>query len=251
MLWRAFNSAAVACQWLGRLEECRWYFEQALAIAARAGNPDRTAFALTAVADILITLGEWDNAEEQLARATALLGEERTATAATVLVHCAGLALSLGRWEEAEQLLGDALAVAKRTGDRQMLEGANISLAELEVLTGRPEEAVHRLAEQAGAEDAMLLVFSPLAWALLDTGAVERSPAVVSEGLRRARAEEQRVFLPDLLRVQGMVLTRQNRLEEAHAALQEAQELARSLPYPYAEGRVLHELGLNERARGG
>jgi hypothetical protein len=48
----------------------------------------------------------------------------------------------------------------------------------------------------------------------------------------------------DALRVQAMVATRQHHWSEAEQALEEGLTLARSMPYPYAEGRLLHVYGL-------
>jgi hypothetical protein len=42
------------------------------------------------------------------------------------------------------------------------------------------------------------------------------------------------------LGVQAMVAIRQEHWEEATSALEEGLEMARAMPYPYAEGRLLH-----------
>jgi hypothetical protein len=44
----------------------------------------------------------------------------------------------------------------------------------------------------------------------------------------------------DALRVQAMVASRQGHDDEATRALEEALPLARSMPHPYAEGRLLY-----------
>lgn len=56
--------------------------------------------------------------------------------------------------------------------------------------------------------------------------------------------ERQYLYMPELLRVQGMILARQVRWDEAKHAVEEAISLARVMPYPYAEGRALYEYGL-------
>jgi tetratricopeptide (TPR) repeat protein len=232
------------------MEESRRYMEQALQVAERIGNPDQTAFILGNLGTMLVTLGDWEGAGEYLERTIALLGNERMARAAAPLSYLGQLAFYQGKWEEARQWLGDALAVAQRTGDRQALEQTQALLAELDVLVGRPEEATHRVEELASAEDVHLVVPPVLAWALLEAGEVERADEVVSNAVRRARAGQERFYLLEALRVQGMVWMHQDRCEEAESAFQEGLELARSLPYPYAEGRVLYEMGVLERQRG-
>ena len=49
-------------------------------------------------------------------------------------------------------------------------------------------------------------------------------------------------------RVLGMVRTRQDRTDEAAESFREGLMLARSLPYPYAEARILAEMGMLEEA---
>jgi adenylate cyclase len=250
VLSRAFNNAAATYLQLGRMEDCRRYFEQALGIVERIGNPDQTAFILGNVGGQLITLGDWAGAREHLERAMALLGDERTALASVRLMLLGRLSLYQGRWEEAARWLGEALALVQRTGERYVQENVQALLAELDLLAGRPQAAIARLEELVVADGVSLHVFPSLAWARLEVGAVERAAEVVIETIRRARAEEQRFYLLEALRVQGMVLTRQERFEEAERAFQEGLELARSLPVPYAEARILYQQGLLDQQRG-
>ena len=250
VLFRVLNNAGDACAWLGRMEECRRYMEQTLGVAERGGNPDGTAFILGNLGSLLTILGDWQGAGEHLERAMAILGGERKASATLPLSNRGVLALYQGKWEEAERYLGETLVVAQQIGDRQGLENAQTPLAELDVLAGRPQEAIRRLEELAAAEDVSLQVFPPLAWALLEAEAVERAEEVVTEAIRRARAQKRRFHLLEALRVLGMVYVRQERFEEAGRAFQEGLELARSLPFPYAEARILYHLGLLERQRG-
>jgi tetratricopeptide (TPR) repeat protein len=56
--------------------------------------------------------------------------------------------------------------------------------------------------------------------------------------------------LVDLLRVQGVLRSRQGRWEEAEQSFGEAVPLARSMPYPYAEARALYEWGVMLRQAG-
>lgn len=60
-----------------------------------------------------------------------------------------------------------------------------------------------------------------------------------------ARERQQSGFLADALWIQGMVLVRQ---AEAERALDEGLKLAVSQPYPYAEGRILEQMGRMEEA---
>jgi tetratricopeptide (TPR) repeat protein len=250
VLWLALNNTSVACNRLGQIEESRRYTEQALIVAERIGNPDQTAFILGNLGSILLTLGDWKGAGEYLERAMTLLGDERMVRATGPLRYLGQLAMLEGRWEEAVQWLEEALTVCQRTGDRQALEETQASLAELDVLSGQPEAAIRRLEEVAALEGVGPSVPSTLAWALVEAGALGRAAEVVTGVIQRARAGQRRFELLDALRVQGMRLRLLGQLADADHFLEEGLVLARSLPHPYAEARILVQMGLLERQHG-
>ncbi len=68
------------------------------------------------------------------------------------------------------------------------------------------------------------------------------------EAVKRAREQGEMIALADALRVEGMVLTAQGQQEAAGKVLTEALHMARTLPYPYAEARILEGLGRLEEA---
>lgn len=199
VLWRTINNAGSTYGDLGRMEESGRYAEQALAVAERIGNPDQTAFLLGNLGNLLIALGDWEGAGAYLQRAMTLLGDERVANSAGPLVFLGQLALNEGRWEEAAQRLEEALTVSQGTGDRRALESTLATLPELDILTGRPEEAIDRLEVLLDVEGVAPPVPPALAWALLETGALGRAAEVVNEVIQRARAGQQRFELLDAL----------------------------------------------------
>ena len=83
-----------------------------------------------------------------------------------------------------------------------------------------------------------------LAWACLELGDEDRADRIVLEGLERARAQEHRLALVDMLRVRGMVLARRRNMDEAEGFFEDAVSIARSIHYPYAEARAFYEWGL-------
>jgi Tfp pilus assembly protein PilF len=86
-------------------------------------------------------------------------------------------------------------------------------------------------------------VLLPLAHAHLELGDVAAAQEAVAEALTRARSASFRFHLVDALHVQAMVATRQHHWSEAEQALEEGLTLAQRMPYPYAEGRLLHVYG--------
>jgi class 3 adenylate cyclase/tetratricopeptide (TPR) repeat protein len=252
-LFITLNNLGAVCQHRGRMEQMRMSFERALEVAERMGNPSRVCFALGSLGVSLTILGEWQEARRVLERGVELTRTmSRVADVANPIAFLGRLALYEGDWEEASGYLHEAVAVTEETGDWQFREIAQASLAELDVLEGRPEEAINRLEPLAEQEDAGLAwILSPLAWAYLARDEEEQIRRAEETAERAvARGRQQPGFLADALWIKGMVLIRQGRHEDAERALDEGLKLAGSLPYPYAEARILHQLGLLEQRRG-
>jgi hypothetical protein len=96
----------------------------------------------------------------------------------------------------------------------------------------------------------MIAVQTTLAWAHLELGDLTVAEALVAQAATQARATNDRVKLVDALRVQAMVVLRQGHCEVAARSLEEGLALTRSIPYPYAEGRLLHVYGQLHLAQG-
>jgi len=106
------------------------------------------------------------------------------------------------------------------------------------------------------------LLLPVLAWAQLELGAVEQGLALAREAERQARERQTLLYLPEALRIEGMVLTRLARHPEGHPegtpegtregsrVLSEGRERAVAMPNPYTEARILVELGLLNRQEG-
>jgi tetratricopeptide (TPR) repeat protein len=186
--------------------------------------------------------GDWDEARDVLERGLAMAkAAGRSSTLSTPLLYLGQLSLHEGKWDEADRHLHDGLDHAVRTGDRQSREIVETLLAELDVVQGRPEAGIARLEPLVEAEDANLALIIPtLAWALLEVGDLTRAASIAAQAVERTR-QQGLLYLVDAIRVQVMVLTRQERDAEARAALDEGLALARQMPYPYAEARMLSE----------
>ncbi len=235
----------------GDLSAARDFNERGLEVSTRGGNPSQVAFTLVNLAEIELSLGQWEQSRGHLERADevlATLPSENSAAPYIPLQH-GHVLMAQGKWDEADIVLHQGLAAAAQSGDRQALEFGQIALAELEVLRGEPAGAIARLAPLAGREGSYRVqIETILARALLDAGQVVRAEAVIREPVDRARTQGDRLGLADALRVQGMVLRRQGREEEAAPILAEGLGLARELPYPYAEARILEQMGQVEEA---
>ena len=120
--------------------------------------------------------------------------------------------------------------------------------AELDVLRGRPREAIALLQPRLDASDLTwiydVVLLRVLAEAYVDAGDAVKAEEVVDLALTRAGLMHNRVDGVEALRVCAKIRAMQGRREEASAALEEALSLARSIRYPYAEGRILREHGM-------
>jgi tetratricopeptide (TPR) repeat protein/ABC-type cobalamin transport system ATPase subunit len=251
VLRRALNNLGEAAKFIGDLPRARKYTEQAIEASGRQGNLDRAAFTLGNLGALLTIQGDWEEAREVLDRALEMANAAgRSSTLSSPLGYRGQLMVYQGNWDEAERELQKCLELAQQTGDRQAREQMEITLAHLAVLRGNPDAAIDALKPLTVTEDADLgLVLPILAWALLEAGDANAAAEIVDE--LQERATHYGLFARiDGLLAQIMTLNRQERNEEARAAIEEGLKLARRLPYPYAEGRILIEESLLYRRAG-
>jgi tetratricopeptide (TPR) repeat protein len=152
------------------------------------------------------------------------------------------------------QALEESSHLAERNSDLQLQRLAQLPLAEIHVREGRAAAACACLApllDRPGLEerDAVLLL-PTAAWAYLELGDAAHAEVLVAQAVRRARAWRFRPTLVEALRVQALLLSRREQWMAAAHALDEALALARRLPYPYGEARVLQVYGQLHAGRG-
>jgi tetratricopeptide (TPR) repeat protein len=164
------------------------------------------------------------------------------------------LCLAQGDWEAAASYLEEVSAAAARRRDLQALREAAALLAELDVLQGRAAAAMARLAPLLDRADPLESgvtgILPVLAWTCLELGDMQHAAEVMAQALARMRPATMWVELVDALRVHALVVCRQEDWGGAAQALEEGISLARGMPYPYAEGRLLHVQGQLHLQRG-
>jgi tetratricopeptide (TPR) repeat protein len=250
-LLTALGNLGEAYRLRGNLLEARHATERALEVAERIGNLPFAAFVLMNLGEILLSLGQWEQVREQLVRAGEMLGVSSSASQAVPYVPAVlgQVLLAEGNWQEADLVLQGALDIAETREDRQALEMIQGTWGELDLLRGDPESAIMRLEPLLGREGGFQsLIEIMLAWALLEAGELPRAGDLISETVVQARARGEVLALVDALRVQGMVLAKQGQGETAEQVLEEGLALARQMPYPYAEARILEQLGRIDEA---
>lgn len=203
---------------------------------------------------IALIRGDWVAARAALEQAltlnTRIEGWQPNMYAQVLLAR---LCLAEGDWAAATAG-GEAATLVRGSSDLQALRWASSVQAEIEILEGRPETGRDRLVpllDRSDLEEADATALLPvLAWAQLELEQVDQAADTVVQALRRARPEAMRLILVEALRIQALVALRQERWDEAARGLEEGVTLARSIPYPYAEARLLRVSGELHRAQG-
>jgi tetratricopeptide (TPR) repeat protein len=152
---------------------------------------------------------------------------------------------------QAARCLAGAITLAERTGDVQALRNAHGLLAELDLLDERGESSgaaalahLQPFVDGAASDEEDVTALLPvLAWSYLELGDVEKARAIAVRAATDARAQRNCLHQLDALRIQGMAAARQIRWDAAAQTFDQALALARGMPYPYAEGRLLYEYG--------
>jgi tetratricopeptide (TPR) repeat protein len=205
----------------------------------------------------LFYYGDWRRMREVFARADAMMQEAdrrygETWQSPDMPIYRGIFALAEGREEESRPLLEAViLRIAPVTVAESVLD-PTCRLAEADLLAGDAERARERIIaflhdphpEPADSDlgSARLL----LAWAEGMLG----EDLLAEARLEALLAVAPPLFRVDVLRVQGLLATKQGRWEVAAEALDEALERTRAMPFPYAELKALWVYGALEAARG-
>jgi tetratricopeptide (TPR) repeat protein len=239
---------------LGAFEQTRHLWERVLLLAEQVGDPQGITFASANRSEISFYLGDWPAARGYAERAAGILeGADPAWPTAYPPLFLGIVALAEGRWEEGDRHLAACLALAEQHENLQAIREAHRWLAERDLMEGRAKDALARLEpllDRPGLEEQQVTRLLPcLGSAYLELGEVDRAEETVMTGRERAARQSHRLALVDLLRVQGVLRSRQGRRAEAEHAFGDAVSLARSMPYPYAEARALYEWGRMQGAK--
>ncbi|HEY7781328.1 MAG TPA: AAA family ATPase [Ktedonobacterales bacterium] len=248
ILWGALNSLGAAYAARGDFGGTAHAYLRAFTMAERLGDPSAISFMWFSRGELAFAIGEWDDARVCFDAAANIIAPVTASRFAPYPPLGKGmLALARGHDDLGVRALTDAISLAERHGDRQAQRWAAAMLAEHDLAQGRASAAHARLATlldsaAAGERDLMLLL-PLLAWAHLERGEIEPAGAAARQAVAGARAGNMAPLLANALRVGSMVEMGQHRWKDAEAALEEALALARDLPAPYTEAKVLYTLG--------
>ena len=162
---RALTCLGHGLRRLGRLEEAREAFTDAMAAARRAGNEHEVGLAASSLGFLLWQAGEYDDARAFHRRAIAI--HEETGSDVHVTRELFALSVEefhLGDWNRVDALLTRCEERARRVGDKRLLVSIEISRGRLELYRGgdprRRLEAARAIAEENGyAHDLIGIAF--------------------------------------------------------------------------------------------
>jgi tetratricopeptide (TPR) repeat protein len=89
-----------------------------------------------------------------------------------------------------------------------------------------------------------------LAWACMNLDDASQAEALLERAAPQAEAQRHYLALLDVLRVRGLLCLQRQHWQEGLDLLEQALRLARGMPHPYAEAKVLYTAGCLEAARG-
>jgi tetratricopeptide (TPR) repeat protein len=239
----------------GRFQDGNRAAELAVGIAERRGDPRHVTWSLGMRAVIRILIGDWEGARADIERSVAIYSQLHLSGRFALGIGVRGFLYMLtGRWEEATYDLHVITAISERSGELQMRRLRQGTLAEIEIRQGQPAAAIARLLpllDRPGLEEEDVTALLPLlAWAHIEMGEATEATAWAERAVGRARKAGFLLRLVDALRVQGIIALRQGHWAKAAPLIEEGIALARAMPCPYAEGRLLHLAGLLHSQQG-
>jgi tetratricopeptide (TPR) repeat protein len=240
----------------GEFEACRAYRERVLERAEQVGDPAQLLLISARLGEAFFLLGDWMQARVYLERALeishSLDSPDLQLGTAFALLGLGEFNLAVGTWDEASLYLEVCLAGAQRVGHEVTVRNAQRLLAVRDLHAGHPDEAFRRLelaelSEGEARADTLLI----LAWAYLEIGNDAQADDTIRKAIVLAREQHDRLNLCEALLVQGKIQVWQGRLRAAHDSFDEARALAAAMPYPYAEARILFQIGAMYVKQGG
>jgi DNA-binding CsgD family transcriptional regulator len=230
---------ASALRGSGDLEACRGALRDAIELVPPDDTATRARLEATC-AGVESWLGRAEDARGRLLRARAAVGQIGSPEAVLLDVRLALDALNdraLGRGIE---LAKQALEIARRRGEPELVVEAASAVSLGHALAGDVAPALEYHAEAVGALEGLpddvladrMEVFFYLGWAEVFTEQLEQAVATAERGLALSRSTGQGHLLVPLMLTRCLPLDTLGRLTEAIAAGEEAIEAARTSPNP-------------------
>jgi tetratricopeptide (TPR) repeat protein len=130
----------------GEFDRSRGHAERGAAIAKKTGDTDLLSMHTANLGLQLYYLGDWREAQGYLERALQLERSTQLSYFSSLPHAYLGMLYrAQGAWEDASRCFSEAVALAREADVKGQLPYAECRLAEMDVLQGRPTEAIARL----------------------------------------------------------------------------------------------------------
>jgi tetratricopeptide (TPR) repeat protein/transcriptional regulator with XRE-family HTH domain len=255
ILTQALENASVVYLLQGEFARSTRYVERALTLADPLADPLITELLLMRLGMNTFAAGDWTRAHDDYTHAQELQRQLGMSwVSAYIALGVGQLQMARGELAPGTDQLETGVALAEQVGDLQALRWAQTVLAERDLLAGKAEAAHARLVpllDRPGEQEGVVTYLLPyLAWASLDLGRDEEAAEQLQECLTRATGEHIRLAQVEALRVRALAALRRGEIAEAEQALEDGLDIARAIPYPYAEAKLLYTGGLASQAIG-
>lgn len=230
----------------GRPQRSRDFYERARGVHETRGDIAGAAALVGRLAHVAVVVGAWDEARLLFERSVEAVQSMSLAHfSAAALMDLGEHYLRLGETARAERYLEESFSLAERSGQTAQISYLQIPLADRDLREGRPGDALARLdslvrarAFETPADHRALQV---AAQALLMTGAGAVAHSLIQEGISFAEGQDNRLALIGWLALRG----RQAALsgEDGEPYLSAALDVARAIPNPEAEARIMALIG--------
>ncbi|MFZ0078572.1 MAG: AAA family ATPase [Trebonia sp.] len=254
---QAASLLSVAYLAMGSVDHCAALSERMLVAAERDSDQLVIAMHTAMLAGVCYVRGDWDRGRHLVGRALECFAASSSPMAVRWVGLLAPALIWHGAWDQARAYLEGSLQVAQSLRIVPVEWAALTHLADLDLLDGRPQDAVTRLhpvtadhplpAVEDLTWDTPVELLSVLAQAHLEVDDLDRARAYAGRAVDHARRMGAWVQGIRALEVHGMVLARDGHHDLARAAYQEGLDRARAIPFPYGQARLLHACGLLDR----
>lgn len=242
---------------MGEVDRCAALSERMLAAAEQVGDQVLTAVNTVFLAGVCYVRGDWDRGRDMVGRAREFFAASSSPMAVRVAGVLGPALIWHGAWQQARAYLEGTLRAAQSLRIVHDEHVALTHLANLDLLDGRPQDAVARLhpvtadrpvpAAEDLTWDTPVELLSVLAQAHLELGEMDRARAYAGLAVDHARRMGTWIQGIRALEVHGMVLARDGHHDLARAAYEEGLDRAQAMTFPYGQARVLHAYGLLDR----
>jgi transcriptional regulator with XRE-family HTH domain/tetratricopeptide (TPR) repeat protein len=255
-IWRTADAGAMLSGVylrMGRIEPCQALSARMLRAAGTAGDEVVAAMHTLLLGAASYARGDWPHGQDLIRKVKQRFAAGDPSPLAVRMVPALAMVLTWqGAWEDARSYLKTSLQTARAMGVANVEGTALAHLAELDVLQGRPQDAITRLRPYLTSElawDYATTLWSALAAAHLELEDPQQAQAAAGQAVAAARRSGAWLYGIRALEVQGIVHVGCGELDLAQAAFQEGLERARAMPFPYGQAHLLHAQGLLDRQR--